>query len=223
VRDPFPPPSGAAVLALVAGAALLTRSSLERGFLAAVVDGFDLVVHEAGHPILGLLGSRFLMFLGGTLAQLALPVAAAAVFAARRQPGAFAAAVVWVGINLVNVGRYAADAEVRVLPLLAADVDAHDWWNMLGMLGLRAHAAGIGGAIAAAGWTLQALGPGWALGRWLAARLDAAGPDRPDLTSCGIPGAETAAWDSSTRPSSASSRSSRGGACSPSGSRDSSP
>jgi hypothetical protein len=84
--------------------------------------------------------------------------------------------VVWVGVNLVNVGRYAADAEVRVLPLLAADADSHDWWNMLGMLGVRGHATAIGGTIAAAGWALQALGPGWALGRWLAARLDAAGP-----------------------------------------------
>lgn len=176
MRDPFPPPSGPAVLALIAGTALLARSGLERGFLAAVVDGFDLVVHEAGHPVLGLLGSRFLMFLGGTLAQLALPLAAAAAFAARRQPGAFAAAVVWVGFNLVNVGHYAADAEARVLPLLAADADSHDWWNMLGMLGVRAHATAIGGTIAAAGWALQALGPGWALARWLSARLDAAGP-----------------------------------------------
>jgi hypothetical protein len=175
VRDPFPPPSGPAVLALVAGTALLARSGLQHGFLAAVVDGFDLVVHEAGHPVLGLLGSRFLMFLGGTLAQLALPVAAAVAFAARRQPASFAAAVVWVGINLVNVGRYAADAEARVLPLLAADADSHDWWNMLGMLGIRGHATALGGAIAAAGWALQALAPGWSLARWVAARLDAAG------------------------------------------------
>ena len=176
MRDPFPPPSGAAALALVAGAALLARSQLTHGFLAAVVDGFDLVVHEAGHPIIGLLGSRLLMFLGGTIFQLALPVAAAVAFAARRQPASFAAAVVWLGINLVNVGRYAADAEARALPLLAADADAHDWWNVLGALGLRPQASLIGGTIAAAGWALQAAAPGWVLVRWLAARLDAADP-----------------------------------------------
>jgi hypothetical protein len=162
------------VLALVAGTALLARSELQHGFLAAVVDGFDLVIHEAGHPILGLLGSRFLMFLGGTLAQLALPAAALAAFAARRQPASFAAAAVWLGVNLVNVGRYAADGEARALPLLAPDADSHDWWNMLGMLGLRGHAPAIGGAILAAGWALQLLAPGWALARWLAPRLDAA-------------------------------------------------
>lgn len=176
MRDPFPPPSGPAVLALVAGAAVLARSQLAHGFLAAVVDGFDLVVHEAGHPLLGLFGSRFLMFLGGTLAQLALPVAAAVAFARRRQPASFAVAVVWLGVNLVNVGTYAADAEARALPLLAVDADAHDWWNMLGMLGLRAQGPVIGGALAALGWALQAAAPGWAVARWLAPRLDAAGP-----------------------------------------------
>ncbi len=175
-RDPFPPPSGPAVLALVAGATLLADSQRTHGVLAAVVDGFDLLVHEAGHPIFGLLGWRFLMFLGGTLAQLAVPAAAAAAFAARRQPASFAVALVWLGLNLVNVGTYAGDGQARLLPLLAADADAHDWWNMLGMLGLRARAPAIGGSIAALGWALQAGAPGWALARWLAARLDAAGP-----------------------------------------------
>lgn len=174
MRDHFPPPSGPAVLALVVGTALLARSELQGGFLAAVVDGFDLVVHEAGHPVFGLLGSRFLMFLGGTLAQLAFPIAALVAFAARRQPASFAAAAVWLGINLVNVGRYAADGDARVLPLLAPDADSHDWWNLLGMLGLRGHAPTIGGAIGLLGWALHVAAPGWALVRWLALRLDAA-------------------------------------------------
>jgi hypothetical protein len=178
VRDPFPPPSGPAALALVAGAALLARSLLARGPLAAVVSGFDLVVHEAGHPVFGLLGSRFLMFLGGALGQLALPAAAAAIFGARRQPASFAAALVWIGFNLVDIGTYAADGEARRLPLLGADADGHDWWNMLGMLGLRHRAPLVGGAIGLAGWALQGLAPAWLLGRWLAARLppEGAGP-----------------------------------------------
>jgi len=132
------------------------------------------VVHEAGHLIFGLLGSRFLMFLGGTLAQVAFPVTALVAFAARRQPGSFAAAAVWLGVNLVNVGRYAADGDARVLPLLAADADSHDWWNMLGMLGLGGHAPAIGGTVQAIGWSLHLAAPGWALARWLAPRLDAA-------------------------------------------------
>ncbi|HET9555049.1 MAG TPA: hypothetical protein VFP50_18935 [Anaeromyxobacteraceae bacterium] len=169
--DRFPPPSGGAALTLVAGTALLARSQVSHGLLAAVVDGFDLVVHEAGHPILGLLGSRFLMFLGGTLAQLALPAAAAVAFRRQGQPASFAAALVWLGVSLVNVGTYAADGEARLLPLLAADADGHDWWNMLGMLGLRHEAPIIGGAIRAAGWALEALAPAWVVAGWLRARL----------------------------------------------------
>jgi len=167
VRDPFPTPSGAAALALVAGATLLARSQLAHGVLAAVVAGFDLVVHEAGHPIFGLLGSRFLMFLGGALGQLTPPLVAALVFLRRRQPGAFAAMVVWIGVNLVDIGTYAADGEARLLPLLAVDADSHDWWNMLGMLGLRHQAPAIGRVIQTVGWTVQAAGPLWLLTRWM--------------------------------------------------------
>jgi len=172
----LPAPSGGAAAALAAGTAFLLWSQATRGLVASVIDGANLLFHEAGHPVFGLLGSRFLMFLGGTLGQLAFPVAAAVVFASRRQTASFAAAVVWIGLNLVNVGRYAADAELRVLPLLAADEDAHDWWNLLGMMGLRHHATLIGGAIAAAGWAAQVAAPAWVAWRWLSERGSGAPP-----------------------------------------------
>lgn len=163
-------PAGWEVAAVAVFAALLARSYLGRGWLAAIVSGADLVFHEAGHPVLGLLGSRFLMFLGGTLGQLAFPVAAAVAFAARRRAAPFAVAVVWLGFNLVEVGRYAADAADRILPLLAPDEDSHDWWNMLGMLGVRHRCREIGGAIGLAGALLWAGAPAWAGWRWLRGR-----------------------------------------------------
>lgn len=162
----FPAPSRGEAIAVAVFAALLAWSALTGGFLAAALAGADLVFHEAGHPILGLLGSRFLMFLGGTLGQLAFPVATAVAFARRRQAAPFAAAVLWLGFNLVEIGRYAADAQARVLPLLAPDENSHDWWNLLGMLGLRDHCRGIGGTIAAAGWLLWIAAPAWTLWRW---------------------------------------------------------
>lgn len=169
----FASPGGAEVAALAAGAALLAWSDATHGFLAAIVDGADLVFHEAGHPIFGLLGWRFLTILGGTLGQLAFPAIAAAVFFRRGRAVPFAAALVWAGLNLVNVGRYAADGEARLLPLLAPDANSHDWWNMLGMLGVRHHAPTIGRVIENAGWALQALAPAWAARLWLRARLQA--------------------------------------------------
>jgi hypothetical protein len=168
----FPPPHGAAVAALLAGVALLLRSERTHGFLAAVVHGFDLVVHEAGHPLFGLFGWRFLGILGGTLLQLTPPLVAAAIFWGRRQAASLATMVAWLGVNLVNVGEYAADAEARSLPLVNADASGHDWGNMLGMLGLVEQGRAIGGAIGALGWILQLLGPAWAAALWLRWRLE---------------------------------------------------
>lgn len=169
---PAPGPWEAA--GVVALAAALAWSHATRGVLAAIVSGADLAFHEAGHPIIGILGSRLLMYLGGTIAQLAIPAAAAVAFAHSRRTAAYAVALVWIGFNLVNVGAYAADAMDRALPLLAPDEDAHDWWNILGTLGLREHCRGIGGAIAAAGWALWALTPVWAGWKWLRTRRVAA-------------------------------------------------
>lgn len=172
VEEPaFPPPAGWEVLALAAFAGLLCWSFASRGFLAAALSGADLVFHEAGHPIFGLFGSRFLMFMGGTIGQLAFPVVAAIGFARARRATPLAVALLWVGFNLVDIGRYAADASARVLPLLAPDVDSHDWWNLLGMLGLRDRCRGIGGTVSAFGWFLWLGAPGWAAGRWLRARF----------------------------------------------------
>jgi hypothetical protein len=164
---PAPPAWQAAAVASLAAA--LAWSHATHGGLAAVVSGADLVFHEAGHPIVGLLGSRLLMYLGGTIAQLAIPAAAAFAFARGRQTAASAVALVWFGFNLVDVGAYAADAMDRALPLLAPDVDSHDWWNILGMLGVRERCHGIGGALSGAGWALWAAAPAWCGWRWLRA------------------------------------------------------
>lgn len=168
--DRLPAPAAWEVAALAAFAVVLAASRASHGLLAAIVSGADLVFHEAGHPILGVLGAPLLMYLGGTLAQLAIPAAAAVAFALRRRTAALAAVLVWLAFNLVDVGAYAADALDRALPLLAPDADAHDWWNILGMLGVREHCRAIGGAIAGAGWTLWAAAPAWAAWRWLRAR-----------------------------------------------------
>ena len=153
--------------------ALLLRSERTHGFLAAAIHGADLVFHEAGHPLFGLLGWRFLTILGGTLLQLAPPLVAAVAFWRRRQPASLAVVVVWLGVNLVNVGQYAADAQARALPLLGADASGHDWWNMLRALGLLEQCHAIGGAIGGLGWALQVACAG--VGRRPLAPLAAAG------------------------------------------------
>jgi hypothetical protein len=171
LSDHFPAPSVVEAVALAAFAGLLAWSHVTRGFFAAALSAADLVFHEAGHPIFGLFGSRFLMFLGGTLGQLAFPVVAAVAFARQRKGSAFGVALVWIGFNLVDVGTYAADAADRLLPLITMDEESHDWWNLLGMLGLRERCRGIGGTIRALGWLFWLGAPAW-IG-WLSLRRDA--------------------------------------------------
>lgn len=60
------------------------------GFLF-VVDHANLVFHEAGHVIFGILGGTPGLY-GGTLGQLAIPLIVGAAFAAQREPVGFAIA-----------------------------------------------------------------------------------------------------------------------------------
>lgn len=119
-----------------------------------LLDGVDLVIHEAGHPIFGLLGWRFLMIAGGTVLQLAMPVAFAYDFRRRNQGRSADACVGWAGQNLLHVGRYAADARAQVLPLVGGG--EHDWTYLLESAGLLRHDALVGGLFDFAGCALIA-------------------------------------------------------------------
>ena len=94
-----------------------------------------LVVHEAGHILAGPFG-RFPMLLGGTLLQVALPLAFAIYFLISRQPFSGALVLLWTSFALVDGAVYVADAQERALPLITFDPDTHDWWNLLGMMDL---------------------------------------------------------------------------------------
>jgi hypothetical protein len=174
------PVAGWQAAALAAACLLLWASTWTRGWIFAVVSGADLVFHEAGHPIFGIFGWPLLAFLGGALGQLAFPASAAAVFAVRRLAPSFAAMVLWLGFNLLDIGRYAADGDARALPLLAPDPGSHDWWNILGILGLRGRAGLVGGALQALGWAVMAAAPAWLAWRWRrGARPEEAAPAHP--------------------------------------------
>lgn len=154
---PPPPPgvcSPAAWGACVAGAFILFASrGVFRGWLWPL-DGVELVIHEAGHPIFGLLGIRFLTVAGGTIFQLAFPIAFALDFRRRHQARSSDACVAWVGHNLLHIGRYAADARAQVLPLVGGG--EHDWTYLLGVAGLLRHDNFVGQLFDFAGCALFA-------------------------------------------------------------------
>lgn len=99
-----------------------------------ILDSANLALHEAGHPLTGLFSSRASVY-GGTLFQLAFPVAVAVHFHRAGHAAGAAAGGVWLGENLLNVARYMADARVQELPLVGGG--DHDWaeifsrWHML--------------------------------------------------------------------------------------------
>jgi hypothetical protein len=127
------------------------------GYEGHFLDGVNLAFHEAGHLFLLPFGQA-LHFLGGTLAQLAVPAAAALHFRARGDRFAAAICWLWLGESGMNVAVYMADARAQALPLVGGGV--HDWLWLLSKTGLLAHCEALGsllhlgasGVVAVAWW-----------------------------------------------------------------------
>ena len=106
-----------------------------------------LPIHEAGHVFFMPFG-EFMCILGGSLFQVALPLAIGAAFLVR-QRDAFGAAIClwWAGASLVDVAPYIWDSLNPQLILIGGHTGEdgpHDWIYLLGRLGAlkSAHAWG---------------------------------------------------------------------------------
>ncbi len=131
-----------------------------------LLDNANLAFHEAGHPIFGLLlGERFAVY-GGTLGQLAFPLAAAGAFWARREAASLALALLWLGENLFNIARYMADARARILPLVGGG--DHDWAEIFTRWGVLEADVTVAGLTRFLGWGLILAAWGWLAWRWRA-------------------------------------------------------
>ena len=98
-----------------------------------------LPIHEAGHVLFRPFG-EFMMILGGSLFQLALPCAIGIAFIVKNRDN-FGAAIGfwWVGVSLVDLSPYIYDALHPQLTLIGggtgADDGPHDWIYLLIKLG----------------------------------------------------------------------------------------
>lgn len=126
------------------------------GGVLAFVHLIDLVFHEAGHVIFGLLG-RFPGVLGGSLNQVLVPAVCTGYFLGHRRAAAAAVTLFWTGESLTDVAIYVADGRDMALPLLAEGL-VHDWNWILSELSLRNHAVPLGRAVLALGVTVLAAG-----------------------------------------------------------------
>jgi hypothetical protein len=121
----------------------------ELGFVP-ILDSANLVFHEAGHPIFGLLGDTMNLY-GGTLGQLAIPLIVIGAFWQQGNPVAVAVGGVWFFENFFNIARYVADAREQILPLVGGG--EHDWFNILTRWDALEHDTKIARFITIVGWT----------------------------------------------------------------------
>jgi len=129
-----------------------------------LLDSANLALHEAGHPLFGLLfGENFTVY-GGTLGQLVFPVAVAISFWWRRETLSFALSLAWLFENFWNISRYMADARVRVLPLVGNG--EHDWTEIFLRWGALPRDTSIAGFVTFLGWAGVLVAWGWLTWRW---------------------------------------------------------
>jgi hypothetical protein len=164
-------PSTASLVGASCGFLLLglLAATTEQGWVP-LLDGINLVFHEAGHPIFGLLGWEPLTILGGTLMQLLVPLGVWGSFWLRREPLGAAVAAVWGSENLLNIARYVADARAEALPLVGGG--EHDWATLLGRWGLLHQDLALGQGLRALGWLGMATAWAWLAWRWHASRRE---------------------------------------------------
>ena len=143
--------------------ALLILTGAESGWVP-LLDGVNLLFHEAGHPLFGIFGWETLAILGGTLLQLLVPLLVLGSFWLRREAPGVAAAGIWAFENLLNIARYVADARAQVLPLVGGG--EHDWATLLGQWGLLRQDQALAAGLRAFGWLGMVTCLGWLAWRW---------------------------------------------------------
>ena len=100
----------------------------------------NLPFHEAGHIVFMPFG-RFMMFLGGSLGQILMPVVCLVTFLIKtHDPFGASVALWWAAESIMDVAPYIDDARNLDLVLLGGvtgkETDGHDWNNILAMVDL---------------------------------------------------------------------------------------
>ena len=123
----------AALLVILSlGALRSLRDDDYSGLFAGITFG----VHELGHLVFAPFG-LWMSVAGGSIAQLALPIAAGALMVRHRDYFGAAVTGIWLSASLSNMAVYVADARARELTLLGFGEDPlHDWAYLLSSVGL---------------------------------------------------------------------------------------
>lgn len=128
LAEPWEPVGRAEAIGTIVAVAflLLLKITLHDGWIP-ILDHANLVFHEAGHHIYGILGGTLGLY-GGTLGQCSFPVIVAAHYYWKRQPLGFVVGLVWLGENFTDVARYMASVHAEYVMLVGGN--EHDWENI---------------------------------------------------------------------------------------------
>lgn len=108
---------------------------INNGKFIFVLDHFNLLIHEGGHGIFRIFG-KFIYTLGGSLMQTLIPCLFIFYSYTNKKIFSTQTSFIFLGQNLLNVSRYAADAKTQALPLLGGNKVYHDWNYLLNQLGI---------------------------------------------------------------------------------------
>jgi hypothetical protein len=145
-------------------AAFLVYAALDTdGFL--FLDNANLMIHEAGHTLFGWAG-YYTQILGGTLAQVGVPLACMLFFIRRGETTAVAATMFWTFENLLYVAFYMADARRSAIPLVGSDES--DWTILFSHWGVLQHDLTIAAWTRGVGWIGMLAAMAWLV--WMHAR-----------------------------------------------------
>jgi hypothetical protein len=101
-----------------------------------IFSGITLGVHEAGHVMFSVFG-ELMEVAGGSITQLAAPLAVALLFLGQREYFGISVALAWLSMSLANLAIYIGDARAQELPLVGLSGDPmHDWHYLLGRFGM---------------------------------------------------------------------------------------
>ena len=157
--------AGGLLAVVVFALACLGFHWLGAGHWVPLLDSANLALHEAGHPLVGIFSVRATVY-GGTLFQVAFPLAAAVHFHRIANTVGVAGAVVWLGENLLNIARYMGDARTQDLPLVGNG--EHDWAEIFGRWGVLHLDGRIAGMTRGIGVLLVVGAVVWLYRRWQA-------------------------------------------------------
>ena len=162
-RTPWRPVGTPAAVALgILFALVAWFDATARPVWVPVLDSVNLIFHESGHPVFGLLPGETIAILGGTLMQLAVPLMVGGSFWWKRQAAGFGFAGFWLFQNFHNIAAYMADARAQELPLVGGG--EHDWTTLFTQWGCLGRDTDIARVVAALGWLgmlAAALWLGW--------------------------------------------------------------